>query len=111
MVFDFGDAKATAFVEGFQKRAGIIAKLIANGIQVQVVGGALLGKSFCMTGFRDPALQDAIEKAGGTMKSGVSKGLDFLVCFDKSSNSGKMQKAVANGTVILSVEEAWAMIK
>lgn len=105
-----GDAKARAFVEGFQARAGLLGKLICNGIAVQIVGSALAGKSFCMTGFRDPSMQDAIERAGGTVKSSVSKGLDYLISQDPSSNSGKAQKAAQYGTKIIGIDDAWAII-
>ena len=62
-----------------------------------------------MTGFRDPALDEALEKAGGTMKSGVSKGLDYLVAADPTSNSGKAKKARDYGTKVIGITDAWAM--
>jgi DNA ligase (NAD+) len=104
-----GQTKADAFVNGFQKRIGLISKLLANGVQIQIVSGVLVGKSFCMTGFRDNNLSDAIEKVGGTIKSGVSKDLNYLICLDPSSSSGKAQKARQYGTKIISIDDAWAL--
>ena len=106
-ILGVGDTKARSFVTGFQQRVGLVAKLLANGILIQDVTGALVGKSFCMTGFRDGALSDALEQQGGTMKSGVSRGLTYLICLDSSSNSGKMQKARSYGTICISQEDAW----
>lgn len=106
-----GSTKAQSFYDGFQSKAGLIAKLISDGgIKVQTVGGPLVGKSFCLTGFRDAALVAAIEQAGGTVKSGVSKGLDYLICVDKTSTSGKMKKALKVGTTLLEPEEVWALV-
>jgi len=104
-----GQVKAEAFVKGFTAKLGLIAKLIGNGIQVQVASGPLVGKSFCMTGFRDAALSDAIEKAGGTMKSGVSRSLSYLIALDPNSNSGKAQEARKNGIPVIGIDDAWAM--
>ena len=114
-----GPSKAEDFILGFQGtpqngftdgKAGLIAKLIGNGIQVQTVSGALLGQSFCLTGFRDPALQDAIEKIGGTLKSSVSRDLTYLIASDPTSTSGKAQKARQYGTKVIGIEDAWTMV-
>jgi DNA ligase (NAD+) len=105
-----GDKKASSFVEGFQEKVGLIAKLLCNGIQVASITGSLVGKSFCLTGFRDAALSDAIEKAGGSVKSSVSKDLSYLIALDSSSNSGKAAKARAYGVPVISPEEALQMV-
>lgn len=101
-----GDTKARAFVDGFLAKAGLISKLLGNGIQIQAVSGALVGMSFCLTGFRDQALSDAIEKVGGTMKSSVSKGLTYLIAQDPTSTSGKAQQARKYGTRVIGIDEA-----
>lgn len=62
----------------------------------------LSGLSFCLTGTR--AFIDDIERLGGTVKSGVSKGLDYLVQKDPLSKSNKTQKAEQYGTKIISVD-------
>lgn len=104
-----GDTKARSFVEGFANKAGLLSKLLAVGVQVQSVSGPLVGMSFCMTGFRDAALSDAIELAGGTMKSSVSKGLTYLIAQDPSSTSGKAQTARKYGTKVIGIDEARKM--
>jgi len=106
-----GQSKADAFVKGFAKRAGMVGKLVGEaGIEVQVVSGALAGKTFCFTGFRDRDLQESLEKNGGTVKSGVSKGLDYLVMLDPTSTSGKAQKARKYGTSLITPDEARDMV-
>jgi len=105
-----GQTKATNFVHGFMAKAGLVAKLLSNGIRIQDVSGPLVGQSFCLTGFRDPALQDAIEKAGGTIKSGVSKALTTLVAFDPSSTSGKAKKAAKYNIDIIGQDDAWNLV-
>ena len=104
-----GPSKAEFFVHGFEAKMGLISKLLGNGIQVQIASGPLVSKSFCMTGFRDAALADALEKAGGSMKSGVSRDLTFLIAADPTSNSGKAQKARSYGTEVIGADEAWKM--
>jgi len=102
-----GDSKAKAFVDGFLARVGLISKLLQEAdILIQDVTGPLIGKSFCMTGFRDQTLADALEKAGGTMKGSVSKGLTYLICLDPSSQSGKAQKAKSYGIKVIGVDDA-----
>lgn len=60
------------------------------------------GLSFCLTGTRE--CQDDIERLGGTLKSGVSKKLDFLVQKDPLSRSNKTQKAEDYGVRVISIE-------
>jgi NAD-dependent DNA ligase len=58
--------------------------------------------SFCFTGTRSNI--DDVVRLGGTIKSGVSKGLDFLVQMDALSVSVKTQKAEGYGTQIISLD-------
>lgn len=60
------------------------------------------GLSFCLTGTRE-CIED-IERLGGTIKSGVSKGLSFLVQADPLSTSGKSKKAEDYGVRIISLD-------
>jgi DNA ligase (NAD+) len=106
-----GQAKAEAFVNGLAARSELIDRLLKAGVRIEgAATGAMKGKSVCMTGFRDKAMEDSIERQGGTVKSGVSKGLDYLVQKDISSQSGKSVKAQEYGTQIISVEQMWAML-
>lgn len=106
-----GPTKADAFVDGLRARAGLIDRLLANGVRIKgkVVGG-LTGKSVCMTGFRDAAMEAAFEARGGTVKSSVGKGLTYLVAKDPNGASGKLDKARGLGTIVLSQREMWDLI-
>lgn len=69
--------------------------------------GSLSGKTFCITGTLSMKRDDIIkmiENAGGTF-TGVSKTLDYLICNDKTSNSGKAKKARDLGIKFISEDE------
>lgn len=106
-----GQAKASSFVRGMETGIGTICDLLSKGITVaKETEGPLKGKMVCMTGFRDPSMQAEIESQGGTVKSGVSKKLDYLVAQDPSSTSGKAKKARDYGIPIINVEEMWSLL-
>jgi len=107
-----GETKAVAFVEGFRRQKKTIDNLLAAGVVVKapVTGGKLSGVSFCFTGIRDKAFAAEIEDAGGTVKGSVGKGLTYLVAKDPKSTSGKAKKARAQGTKVISLEEAKALL-
>jgi DNA ligase (NAD+) len=107
-----GPAKADAFVDGLRTRAGLLNRLLTNGVRIKGKSvGSLTGKSMCMTGFRDPAMEAAFEAAGGVVKSSVGKGLTYLVAKDPNGASGKLDKARSLGTIVLSQQEMWDIIK
>lgn len=66
--------------------------------------GALLGRSFCVTGVlrkkREDVHQD-IRRAGGEVHDKVKKGTDFLVCGEKVGQS-KLTQAKKHGTQVIS---------
>jgi len=66
------------------------------------------GVSFCFTGTRD--LLKEVEKAGGVIKSGVSKGLQYLVQKDASKVSNKSKKAEQYGTKVISLDTLRAVL-
>lgn len=106
-----GDVKAESFVSGLQEKLPQIHKLFAVGITLKnLSSGPLYKKAFCMSGFRDPLMVEAIENAGGTLKSGVSRGLDYLISFDVHSTTGKAKKARDYGVPIISQEQLWEMV-
>jgi DNA ligase (NAD+) len=106
-----GSTKAASFVEGYWDRLHIITGLLAVGVTYEVPKvGPLSGKTFCQTGVRDNQLAAALEGAGASQKSSVSKGLDYLICLDKSGSSGKLTKARQYGTEIMEVDDAWKLI-
>lgn len=113
----YGDTIRAAVVQGIEENLDLIKKLLAAGVTVDsaakeveaVEGGAapagdkpFAGLSFCFTGTRD-GLDDVVAK-GGIIKSGVSKGLDFLVQKDPTSKSNKTQKAEEYGTQIIGID-------
>jgi len=112
----FGPDRARAFRDGFDARVGLIQEILAAGVTVkgdkpEVTGSSLAGISVCMTGFRDAAMEQEILANGGLVKSGVARGLTYLVTKDPSSSSGKAQKARELGVQILGIQEMWNIIK
>jgi DNA ligase (NAD+) len=107
-----GPTKADAFVNGLRARAGLIDRLLANGVSIKgkAIGG-FTGKSICLTGFRDPAMESAFEQEGGIVKSSVGKGLTYLVAKDPNGASGKLDKARSLGTTVLSQADMWDLIR
>ena len=54
--------------------------------------------------------QSLVKKNGGTIKSSVTKDLNYLVTNDKDSGSSKNQKAIKFGTPIIDEETFLQMI-
>jgi len=108
-----GETKAVAFVNGFGRRKKLIDDLLAAGVTVKapIVGGKLSGVSFCFTGVRDKPLMVDLENAGATVKGSVGSGLTYLVVKSKTSSSAKMKKAKAQGTSIVTLDEAKALLR
>lgn len=107
-----GKTKAESFVSGIAARRGLMDRLIKNGVKIKAKAvGVLSGKSVCVTGFRSPELEKAVEAAGGTMKSSVGSGLTYLVCKDPGAGSAKLTKAASLGVTLLDVDGMWALIK
>ena len=72
---------------------------------------SLAGKSICFTGQLVRAergeAERCAERVGLIVKSGVSKGLDILVCADPHSQSGKARKARDYGVRVMAEEAFW----
>jgi DNA ligase (NAD+) len=105
-------SKAPGIVAGIQKAKPQIEKLLEYIMIIQPekvkvnTSHPLSGKSVCFTGVRLKG--DEVTKfqaAGAKEKSGVAKGLDYLVAKDVGSGSSKMQKAASLGVTILSLED------
>lgn len=101
-----GPAKAKAVAAGIKQRKAEIARLIAVGVVPvnKANAGPLAGKTFCFTGALSrprKELEQLVESRGGTLLSGVTKDLDYLVMADPSSGSSKSQKARQYGTECL----------
>lgn len=107
-----GEIKAEAFVRGIRAKSELFQKLLLNGVRIKAKSlGCLTGKSVCMTGFRSPEMEAAIESAGGIVKSSVGKGLTYLVAKDPRSGSDKLKKAAAAGVQVISQEEMWNLLR
>ncbi|MDP2340427.1 MAG: NAD-dependent DNA ligase LigA [Deltaproteobacteria bacterium] len=98
-----GPNKAKVVVDGLKVRSEEIDRLLALGV-VPVApshGGPLSGLSFCFTGALSKPrkeFEDVVEKHGGTLLSGVTKDLKYLVMSDPNSGSSKAEKARKYGT-------------
>lgn len=110
-----GDTVCKSIQEGLRKVRPIIDDLIAVGVQVGSLSeeslvvaeqtgekGMLSGLSFCFTGTRE--LSDEVKAAGGELKSGISKNLDYLVQKDATSRSNKTKKADEYGVQVIGIE-------
>jgi len=117
-----GDVTRKTIIEGLQKVRPVIDDLLAVGVVVSPVvlievmetttvataddgmigPKQIAGSTFCFTGTRD--YLDEVVAKGGIIKSGVSKGLNYLVQKDATSSSGKTMKAEALGTKIISID-------
>lgn len=76
--------------------------------------GPLAGKFFCFTGelyaLKRADAQNMVKAAGGSVKSSVVKGLDYLVTNDTSSGSSKNLKAAKLGIPVIDEKEFLAMV-
>lgn len=80
----------------------------------KVSDGKLNGLSFCFTGAAckpRSVLQQIVEENGGVVKSGVAKGLSYLVSDDKDSSSSKMVKAKSLNIPVISSMEFLKMVE
>ena len=83
-------------------------------IKQKITGGKLDNLSFCITGSlvnysnRDELVK-VIEANGGKI-AGVNKGLNYLICNDKTSTSGKSKKAKDLSIPVITEEEFMAML-
>jgi DNA ligase (NAD+) len=110
-----GPSKARVVVEGLKARSAEIDRLLAVGV-VPVApshGGPLLGQSFCFTGALSrprKEYEDIVEKHGGTLLSGVTKDLKYLVMADPNSGSSKAEKAKKYGTKCINEADFLAVV-
>lgn len=113
-----GEAIRSAIISGIEANRPLIQRFLDKGVVVgeeqavvQPVSSDNLvfaGLNFCLTGTRE--CQDDIVRLGGTLKSGVSKGLHYLVQKDPLSTSNKTQKAEEYGVKIISIDKLKEMI-
>ena len=80
----------------------------------KVSDGKLSGLSFCFTGAAckpRSVLQQMVEENGGVVKSGVAKGLSYLVTDDTESGSAKNVKAKSLNIPVISSMEFLKMVE
>jgi DNA ligase (NAD+) len=110
-----GPAKAKAVTDGLKARKAEIARLLAAGVVPvnKASAGPLAGKTFCFTGTLGrprKELEQMVEELGGTLLSGVTKDLQYLVMADPGSGSSKAQKARQYGTECLDEAQFMALV-
>jgi DNA ligase (NAD+) len=111
-----GPSKGKAAFDGIKERKAEIARLVAAGVEpiTKTKAGPLLGKTFCFTGALSKPrkeLEQLVEDHGGTLLSGVTKELNFLVMADPASGSSKSQKARQYGTLCIDEAGFFALIQ
>ena len=108
-----GDVRRATIIEGIEKSKALISDLLSVGVTISenpmpktsaapVASGdtaQFAGTSWCFTGTRE--CLDDVAARGGIIKSGVSKGLTYLVQKDPTSVSNKTQKAEEYGVKIV----------
>jgi len=104
-----GAIKAEKIKRGLALRRDEIRRLAELGVEPVPPdeGGPLNGLSFCFSGAHArprKELAALVEDHGGAVRSGVAKGLSYLVLADPASTSAKAEKARRYGTEI--VDEA-----
>jgi DNA ligase (NAD+) len=110
-----GPSKGKAVVDGIKVRKGEIKRLLAVGVVPvnKANAGPLAGKTFCFTGALGrprKELEQMVEQRGGTLLSGVTKDLNYLVMADPGSGSSKAQKAKQYGTECLDEAQFMALV-
>lgn len=110
-----GPIKADKLLSGLSDRAEEIARLLEAGVTVvdAEAGGPLSGLSFCFTGKQPKPRKELtllVEDNGGEVRSGVGKGLSYLVLADPDSSSSKAQKARKLGTQLIDFSGLEALI-
>ena len=119
-IHGLGAIKAEKIITGLSGRKEEIHRLREAGVVVTSPipksdnPGSLLGLSFCFSGSHSKPrkqLQALVEDNGGEIRSGVSKGLSYLVLADPSSTSSKATKARKLGTEVIGEDSFMALIE
>lgn len=67
------------------------------------LGNKFEGQSICFSGVRSKDIEEEWKKEGGIIKSGVSKGLTYLIVKDENETTAKIEKAKSYGTKIVNI--------
>lgn len=117
--------RAYPIYEGLKRFRPVVDRLVKNGVKITKVNstGGLVGKSFLFTGavevinpitgkrFKREELEILVKEHGGTVASGVSKVLSYLVQADVSSESSKSKKARELGVPCITDVSFLEMVK
>lgn len=100
---------ANLFVEALPRYKDFMKDMpkikIAKPKAVKYSSDKLEGEVILFTGFRDNALETAIEENSGKVSSGFSSNVTILLTKDPDSTSSKMEKAREKGIVILTPDK------
>ena len=113
----FEQKTAEYIVRGLQAKFNIILDLlevVKIKMKASAINNKLQGKSFCVTGtlsFDRKVFIEKVNMYGGVFKSGVGRGLNYLVISDPNSTSTKAQKARKDGITLISEDQFLAMIQ
>jgi DNA ligase (NAD+) len=105
----FADPKARAILEKLLA-LGVVAKSVE--LKTPAPKGALLGKSFCITGVLSQprqVVQEQIRAAGGEVHERIKQNTNFLIAGDKVGKS-KLEAAQKLGVKVLSEGELETMM-
>lgn len=113
-----GPVKSVKFIDGVRANAALLRSLwgklrVSPPTAKKVVeGSSWNGETFCITGQTEiprNGLIRIIEAAGGTWKSSVVNGLDYLITNDTDSGSKKNADAVKKGVTVITEQTALDM--
>jgi len=113
-VHGFSEKTASGFVSGYHGFKKFLAALENLGVVLkvnEVKSGALLGKVFCFTGFRDKIAEDKIVELGGKISSSVTKSTTHLIIADLNSGSQKLIKAKKQGATVIEQMEFYRFME
>lgn len=102
---------ATFIVSGLRAKKKLIEEILTFVKLKAKAQGVLSGQSFCFSGFRDNKLEDAIKRKGGTLASGVSKKLNYLIVVNKNGTTSKIAKAKKYGISVITPDELTGLLE
>ncbi len=109
-----GPTRATAIAAYLDTRYSDVIGPLLEVVTVRTPGGALAGKSFCITlGLHSGSrlqVEARIRAAGGTVKGSVGKDLSFLVCNTPDEKTTKLDRAKQLGVKIIPENELLTML-
>lgn len=113
---NMAETRAKALIQGLKDQGVLLSKMTELNIKTNETKGENKMRSngtVCFTGKGDKGRKEYTEMAedvGMEVASSVTSGLGMLVCADPESDSGKMKKARANGTKVISYQDFERMV-